>query len=135
MKSIKFLMATAMVIVFAFGASAQMIPKGGDKDQHGCIESAGYTFSVIKNNCVRLFDEKIQLQEIVSKKPYTSNAAVILSEDGKKAELFLPLSEKSIVLAKAASKNTVVYKKGKYSLTKTKDIYTLKKSNKIIFKS
>ncbi|PKF76202.1 hypothetical protein CW752_00295 [Chryseobacterium sp. PMSZPI] len=124
------------VTLFATGVAAQKItPKGADSDKHGCKGSAGFTFSVVKNDCVRLFDEKIQLKEVASKKSYTSGAAVILSTDESKAEVFLPSSTGSIVLSKSPSKNANIYKKGQYTLTRDKDAYTLKKSNKVIFKS
>ncbi|MDN3693547.1 hypothetical protein QWZ06_15270 [Chryseobacterium tructae] len=137
MKNVKQFITAMAVVMFATGASAQLSPKGAgsDKDKHGCKGSAGYTFSVIKNDCVRIFEEKIQLKEVDTKKSYTSNAAVILSEDGKKAEIFLPSSDGSLVLDKIASKKAVVYKKGQYSLTKNKNAYTLKLANKVVFKS
>lgn len=136
MKNVKFLITAVTVITFSSGVSAQLVPKGGsDKDNHGCKGSAGYTFSVIKNDCVRLFEQKIQLKEVDNKKSYTSNAAIIMSEDGSKAELFLPSSDGSLVLEKVPSKKAVVYKKGKYTLTKVKNAYTLRLANKLVFKS
>lgn len=137
MKNVKRFITAMTVVLFASVASAQLSPKGAgsDKDKHGCKGSAGYTFSVIKNDCVRIFEEKIQLKEVDTKKSYTSNAAVILSEDGKKAEIFLPSSEGSLVLDKLASKKAVVYKKGQYTLTKNKNAYVLKLANKVVFKS
>ncbi|REC45502.1 hypothetical protein DRF67_16120 [Chryseobacterium pennipullorum] len=124
-------------VLFTSGAWAQLSPKGAgsDKDKHGCKGSAGYTFSVLKKDCVRLFEEKIQLKEVDSRKSYISNATIILSEDGKEAELFLPESEGSLVLERKASKKAVVYKKGQYTLTKIKNSYTLKLARKTVFKS
>lgn len=137
MKNVKQFITAMAVVMFASGVSAQLSPKGAgsDKDKHGCKGSAGYTFSILKNDCVRIFEEKIQLKEVDNKKSYTSNAAVILSEDAKKAEIFLPSSDGSLVLDKIASKKAVTYKKGQYTLTKNKNAYTLKLANKIIFKS
>ncbi|MET3036820.1 hypothetical protein ABXT08_11990 [Chryseobacterium sp. NRRL B-14859] len=136
MKNVKYVIAAMAVVLFTSGISAQKTAMpGSDTDKHGCKGSAGYTFSIIKNDCIRLFEQKIQLKEVASKKSYTSGAAVILSTDEKKAELFLPSSAGSIVLSKVPAKNAVVYKKGQYTLTRTKDMYTLKKSNRIIFKS
>ncbi len=31
---------------------------GGDKDEHGCIGSAGYTWCEAKNKCLRIWEEK-----------------------------------------------------------------------------
>ena len=139
MKNTKFLLAVAMTAMLTTTAFAQKItPKGvgSDKDKHGCIGSAGYTFSVIKNDCVKLFEEKVQLKEANPQKSYTSNAVVILSKDGKKAELFIPDAKGSIILNRTLEyRDTTVYKnkKGAYNLTKDKDNYTLKRGKKIIF--
>lgn len=137
MQNTKLLGTAIAMMMFSSTAFAQLAPKGlgSDKDKHGCKASAGYTFSVIKNDCVRLFEQSIQLKEVDSKKSYTSNATIILSDDGQKAELFLPASEGSLILDKGASKKNTVYKKGKYTLTKVKKIYTLKLANKTVFKS
>lgn len=39
---------------------------GSDVDQYGCIGSAGYTWCVSKNNCIRLFEEDCPADEIDS---------------------------------------------------------------------
>lgn len=138
MKNKKNLLAVVMTVALSMSAFAQKTPPalGSDRDKHGCIGSAGYTFSVLKNDCVKLFEEKIQLREADPQKSYVSNAVVILSKDGKKAELFLPDSKGSVILNKALEyKDTTVYKnkKGPYHLSKDKNNYTLKKGKKIIF--
>jgi len=33
---------------------------GGDKDVHGCIGSAGYSWCQIKNKCLRIWEEKCE---------------------------------------------------------------------------
>lgn len=72
---------------------------GGDRDVHGCIGSAGYTYSQIKNKCVRTFEQKIKLKEMRSDKSSTSMTAVIFSKDMKRAEIFIPDGNaKSIIL-------------------------------------
>ncbi|WP_228414241.1 hypothetical protein [Chryseobacterium sp. CH21] len=101
---------------------------GGDRDAHGCIGSAGYTYSQIKKDCVRTFEQKIKLTEVAPKESYTSIAAVIFSKDMKKAEVFVKDAESgSIILTRAggkakAWKRMVMY----WFLTKKADI-SLKK--------
>jgi len=34
---------------------------GNDKDIHGCIGSAGYSWCVVKNKCLRIWEEKCEL--------------------------------------------------------------------------
>ncbi|STC95047.1 Uncharacterised protein [Chryseobacterium carnipullorum] len=72
---------------------------GGDRDVHGCIGSAGYTYSQIRNVCVKVFAQKIKLKEVGSDKSSTSMTAVIFSKNMKKAEIFIPYDNaKSIIL-------------------------------------
>ena len=33
---------------------------GGDKDEHGCIGSAGYSWCQIKQKCLRVWEEKCE---------------------------------------------------------------------------
>ena len=33
---------------------------GGDKDVHGCIGSAGYSWCAVKNKCLRVWEEKCE---------------------------------------------------------------------------
>lgn len=107
---------------------------GGDRDKHGCIGSAGYTFSIIKNDCIRVFDQKTQLKEVNANGSATFNAAVIFSADNKKAEIFIPRSKSSIVLTRTrGTKRSSVWKKGKYALYQKGTNYVLKESNKPIF--
>lgn len=124
------------VSLAVFSKAQKTNPKipGSDRDKHGCIASAGYTYSVLKKECIRPFEQKILLKEIDPKESYTSNAAVVLSNDTNSAELFLPTSTKSIILVKTLSyKNTEIYKKGKIILVKENNKYTLKKAKKIIY--
>lgn len=34
---------------------------GGDKDEHGCIGSAGYSWCAVKNKCLRTWEEKCEV--------------------------------------------------------------------------
>lgn len=127
--------------MFCIGTFAQSPAKpdkpvmvGGDRDKHGCIGSAGYTFSTIKNDCIRVFDQKTQLKEVNAKGSATFNAAVIFSADNKQAEVFIPRSKSSIVLNRTrGTKRSSVWKKGKYALYQKGDKYILKESDKPIF--
>jgi len=43
---------------------------GNDRDEHGCIGSAGYTWSVVKNDCIRIFEagKRLNAAEAVTDK-------------------------------------------------------------------
>ncbi|HET6226264.1 MAG TPA: hypothetical protein VFF27_08300 [Bacteroidia bacterium] len=112
---------------------AQMV--GGDKDKHGCRASAGYTFSVIKKECIRVFEQQVILNEVNPADSSTSISAVIFSDDKKKAEIFIPGSKASIVLSRKGKEGGYVWKKSKYALVPKGSGYSLKKADKIIFES
>jgi hypothetical protein len=105
---------------------------GSDLDKHGCRKSAGFTFSIIRNACVQLFEEKIQLNEVDPKGTSTSAATVIFSADTKKAEVFIPGSASGIILIRSCKEGNYVWRKGNVTLSKPKG-YVLKKGKKIIF--
>ena len=63
---------------------------GNDRDNHGCIGSAGYIWSVLKKECVRTFElthtdkNAIELVSINN----TQTLVVLFSSDKTKAEVF-----------------------------------------------
>src|SRR5690606_17167292 len=73
---------------------------GTDKDENGCVTSAGYKWSAIRKECIRVFDEGYRLNNISQLKEEGTrfSAFVIFSVDNNKAEIFLPESPKSITL-------------------------------------
>ena len=92
---------------------------GGDRDVHGCIPSAGYTYSQLRNNCVKVFNQKIKLKEVNPEGSSTSMTAVIFSKNMKKAEIFIPhQSAKSIILDREAQA-----KSGKAEVTSKKAMF------------
>ena len=63
---------------------------GNDRDDHGCISSAGYTYSYAMHDCVRLWE--------VGEPYYAGNQQVYLvySPDSVFAEVFLPKGQSFI---------------------------------------
>jgi len=110
---------------------------GGDRDVHGCINSAGYTYSQIRNNCVRVFEQKIKLKEVTSDKSSATMTAVIFSKDMKRAEVFIPEGmAKSIILereGKAKIWKSGSYIKETYVLIPYKKSYRIKKDDVVIY--
>jgi len=125
------LLSTMFLGSLVFAQQTQI--KGGDRDAHGCIGSAGYTYSQIKKDCVRTFEQKIKLTEVAPKDSYTSIAAVIFSKDMKKAEVFVKDAETgSIILTRAGKAK--LWKKDGYTLVPyKKNGYQLKKDNVVIY--
>ncbi len=74
-----------------------------DKDENGCLASAGYVWSKVNKECVKGFTG-IQLNPIdkPENEDETVSAYVLFNEDASKAEVFLPKDTTSLVLSRAA---------------------------------
>ena len=101
---------------------------GGDVDNHGCKGSAGYTWSIIKNKCIRIFEGTKLSHAEEAGKIYTTAAYVVF--EGDKAELFLDTQKESIVLERKSEGDSWV--KNDLQLIPWKG-YVLKKAGKIIY--
>ncbi len=81
-----------------------------DKDEHGCLATAGYIWSRMNKECVKGFTG-IQLNP--SDKPEnedeTLSAFVLFSEDQSKAEVFLPNESNSVILTRLSEGKPWVY--------------------------
>lgn len=100
---------------------------GGDADSHGCKASAGYTWSVLKKECIRIF-EGTKLSHYDDGKTYTTASYVIF--DGNKAELFLDTQKESIILERKSEGDSWI--NGDWQLIPWKG-YVLKKAGKILY--
>ena len=100
---------------------------GADQDSHGCKASAGYTWSKLKKECIRIF-EGTKLSHFDDGKKYSTVSYVIF--DGNKAELFLDTQKESIVLERKSEGDSWV--NGDWQLSPWKG-YVLKKAGKIIY--
>lgn len=95
---------------------------GADMDEHGCKPSTGYTWSIIKNKCIRVFEEggKVLNGKI-------GNVGLIFSSNKKEAELigFRHGSYSQNVVLKNVTK-IKVWKSGNISLSLEKGVYVLR---------
>lgn len=92
---------------------------GGEKDEHGCIPSAGYTWSEVKQNCLRVFEEGYRLNPVDTlseDKVAVGSAFVLFNKDKSKAEVFIPNEKNGIVLDK---KDKNIYENKRYKLNST----------------
>ena len=73
---------------------------GGDRDAHGCIGSAGYTWSAVLERCIRPFEEGKKL--LPAKVPEDGSAILaafaVFPPDSARAEVFLPQDGSPLVL-------------------------------------
>lgn len=62
---------------------------GGDRDEHGCIGSAGYTWSELKQECIRIWEVGLEMQN--SQDPESSTVAYLITKEGSEnVEIYLP---------------------------------------------
>ena len=78
-----------MLLAGTLGACASNGPlTGADRDNHGCIPSAGTTWSQVKQACVQPWEAGIRLNQTAQTDGAQFAAYVILSADGTQAEVF-----------------------------------------------
>lgn len=103
---------------------------GADKDDDGCLASAGYTWSKLNKECVKAFTG-IQLNPAsdAATEDETLCAYVLFNEEGDQAEIFLP-DDKSFIVTKGTSDKIWVFKD--YQLI-AQNGYQLKKAGQVVF--
>jgi hypothetical protein len=69
-----------------------------DRDTLGCIGSAGYTWSTLLGECIRIFEVWSQYEAYGNNTDTTLAAYVIEHPEGKKVEVFLPSATGSVTL-------------------------------------
>ena len=60
---------------------------GSDKDEHGCIASAGYTWSEVQKDCIRLWEKGVRLASVENAE---NTLFIVFSPDSTQVELFFP---------------------------------------------
>lgn len=103
---------------------------GADQDEHGCLASAGFTWSKMYKDCVRMFTG-LQLNPVGASQTddETLCAYVLFSEDKNKAEVFLP-NEESLILTRSKEGQPWIFQE--YQLVPWKG-YILKKGETNLF--
>lgn len=101
------LLGVLIVVYIPFTPSAPQT--GADRDPHGCIGSAGYTYSVVRNDCIRLWEEGTALTPVTQIENPVLVAYVVRSANWKQAEVFLPNQPQSQVLALQATPGTTTW--------------------------
>jgi len=82
-----------------------------DKDENGCLASAGYVWSKVNKECVKGFSG-IQLNPMdkPDNEDETLSAYVLFNEDASKAEIFLPKDTTSVVLSRSGEGKPWIFK-------------------------
>jgi hypothetical protein len=103
---------------------------GDDKDEHGCKASAGFTWSALKNECIRLFESGIRLdpQEGVADKTVSAFLVFKSEEDDEKGEVFMPGERTPRMFVKQANNkegDAGTWKSGSFTLRYWRGMYML----------
>lgn len=90
----------------------------GESDDHGCTPSAGYRWSDLKEDCIRVFEEGFRLNPIEAGDVFENeledndiSCFIVFSKDKKQAEVFLPRQLGSFIV-KADNSNQVYVGEG-----------------------
>lgn len=113
--------------------NAKDVVIGGDKDKDGCLASAGYTWSKLNKECVRVFSG-LQLLPIDKTNNEEDDAVfaayVLFDESADNAELFLPNEDESVLVKRQSEGKP--WTNGEWELIPHKG-FVLKKAGKILF--
>jgi hypothetical protein len=111
---------------------ANEVVLGGDKDEDGCLASAGYTWSKLNKECVRVFTGIQLLPYGEAENPDDAVLATYVLFDKTKdnAEIFLPNQDESIILKRESEGKPWV--NGSWQLIPWKG-FVLKKDGKILY--
>jgi hypothetical protein len=104
---------------------------GSDRDEHGCIPSAGYTWSEARQACVRIWEDGITLQA-QGTTAAGEVAYLFMSDDQQKAEIFLPNNSTPVMLQRKGKEGAHYWEGGSYKLYPWKG-YVLKENDKAVF--
>ena len=103
-----------------------------DKDENGCLASAGYIWSKVNKECVKVFTGmQLNPTSNLENEDETLSAYILFNEDGNQAELFLPKETSSLVLTQESKGKPWVFEDWK--LIKESAGYSLKKADKPMF--
>ena len=87
---------------------------GGDRDEHGCIGSAGYSWSALRGECIQVFEVGTRLNPVDVEQAEAVISAFIVSKEGdnSQVELFITGEDQNPILKKEADGT---FKNGKYT--------------------
>ena len=91
---------------------------GSDKDEHGCIASAGYTWSEVQKDCIRLWEKGVRMNAVDDAgktlflvfSPDSTQVELFFSEEGVSNEILACLQEVMHGTWKMMIRKTYVWK-------------------------
>ena len=121
-------MTTVVLLAAAMAAPAHAqgpISVGGGTDAHGCYASAGYSWSILKKSCIRMWEAGVRLNPVTPQGSAVMSAFVVFASesDRRQAELFLVNLKGSLLLTKV--RGARAWSGEGYRLTAHKGVYSL----------
>jgi hypothetical protein len=126
----QFLAAIACIPSLIGPVHADNLLPGADRDPHGCIASAGYTWSQLRQSCIRTWQAAIALQALDSTQSATIRAFILVQPT--QAELFIASEPESIILHADKKRR---YRNGIYLLTLKQRHWQLSVNGKLLYRS
>lgn len=100
---------------------------GSDTDEHGCKASAGYQWSQLRSECIRIFESGIRLDPQAPDLDPAASAFVVFKSDTDQAqaEVFLPGQDTSALLPQVSGDEAGRWENADLSLTRSQEQYAL----------
>ncbi len=113
---------------------------GGDRDAHGCMASAGYLYSALRKECIRIFEKGIALDPVPAPKGSEAviSASIVFAGDdhtvakNESVEIIVPKEATSVVLTRAKKSSEYTKEGSPFTVTYGKK-WEIKKSGKTIY--
>lgn len=91
----------------------QNVAIGGERDAHGCLPSAGQSWSKLRRACIQVFNEAERLNPVPVPQDGSAviSAFALMDRDSSRVEVFLPIEGENSWILKRSGR---VYKDDKY---------------------
>jgi hypothetical protein len=101
-------------------------------DDQGCVQAAGYTWSALRNACIRLPQTAIRLNASGEAASAGKPAFLILSEDQQRAEVFLPGTGSAVLMERTGPEGGHYWESGDLRLYSWKG-YVLRRNDQVLY--
>ncbi len=98
---------------------------GADQDEHGCKGSAGYQWSSVQNECVRVFETGIPLAPERAGEGTTAYLLFAGPDQDAQAEVFLPGQQTGLLMPRTPGTDAGTWALDTLTLSQWKGMYTL----------
>lgn len=93
------LICISALAIFASCNTSKKSLIGGQKDSHGCLSAAGYQWSEVRKDCIRIFEDGIQLTSVDNPNA-TLAAYIVFSKDSTDVEAYIPEVDRHPIMHK-----------------------------------